>query len=274
MKKLLSKIRGHIALLIVSICFIIPFYIMVSTSFKTMAECFIYPIKWLPAQFDLKNFEEIFKIIPFSQYFANTFLITIANMAGVALTCPLAAYSLSRLNWRGRDSLFLLTLAVMMIPYQVIMIPIYMIFSSLKLVGTYWPLIIPQYLGVPFFIFLLRQFFKGLPKDLEDAARIDGSSELGIYAKIFLPLCKPAILTIVIFQMLNSWNDFTGPLIYLQTSKMYTLQIGLQQFKTAHSTNWPSLMAASVLMSLPIIILFFVAQKQFMEGVTFTGIKG
>jgi multiple sugar transport system permease protein len=252
----------------------LPFYIMVVTSFKTQAECFVYPIKWLPDQWNLKAYYDIFKVIPFGKYFINTVFITGANVIGVVLTCPLAAYSLARLEWKGRDLLFFLTIAVMMIPYQVIMIPIFILFSKLKLVGTYWPLIIPQYLGVPFFIFLLRQFFKGLPKDLEDAARIDGCSEFSIYSKVFLPLCRPAILTVAIFQLLNSWNDFTGPLIYLTKAKMYTLQIGLQQFKSVHITNWPPMMAASVLISLPIIILFFIAQKQFIEGVTFTGIKG
>lgn len=274
MENKITKILAHLLLILISIFFLMPFYIMVSTSFKSLSECFVYPIKWLPAQINFKNYSDIFTLIPFARYFLNTIFITLMNMIGIALTCPMAAYSFARLNWKGRDIIFLVTLAVMMIPYQVIMIPIYMIFSRLKLVGTFWPLIIPQYLGIPFFIFLLRQFFKGLPKDLEDAARIDGCSEFSIYARILLPLCKPAVLTVVIFQMLNSWNDFTGPLIYLQKSSMYTMQLGLQQFKSAHLTNWPPMMAASVLMSLPIILLFFAAQKRFIEGVTFTGIKG
>ncbi|WP_242965223.1 carbohydrate ABC transporter permease [Petroclostridium xylanilyticum] len=274
LKGLVNSISYHVVLISISIFFMLPFYIMVVTSFKTQAECFVYPIKWLPDQWNLKAYYDIFKVIPFGKYFINTVFITGANVIGVVLTCPLAAYSLARLEWKGRDLLFFLTIAVMMIPYQVIMIPIFILFSKLKLVGTYWPLILPQYLGVPFFIFLLRQFFKGLPKDLEDAARIDGCSEFSIYSKVFLPLCRPAILTVAIFQLLNSWNDFTGPLIYLTKAKMYTLQIGLQQFKSVHITNWPPMMAASVLISLPIIILFFIAQKQFIEGVTFTGIKG
>ncbi|MCG8501933.1 MAG: carbohydrate ABC transporter permease [Firmicutes bacterium] len=269
-----NNILRHTVLLIISMFFMLPFYIMVSTSFKTQAECFVYPIKWLPENLNFAAYQDVFKIIPFGRYFINTVYITAANVLGVVLTCPLAAYSLARLRWKGREFLFFLTIAVMMIPYQVIMIPIFILFSRMGVIGTYWPLIIPQYFGIPFFIFLLRQFFKGLPKELEDAARIDGCSEFSIFSKIFLPLCKPAILTIAIFQLLNTWNDFTGPLIYLTKSKMYTLQIGLQQFKSVHVTNWPPMMAASVLISLPIIILFFIAQKQFIEGVTFTGVKG
>ena len=264
----------HLLLVMWSFFFFLPFFIMVTTSFKTQAECYVYPIKWLPAQWNLANYFEIFKVIPFGRYFLNTALVTGMNVLGVALCCPLAAYSLARLNWRGRDTIFFLTLAVMMIPYQVIMVPIFLIFTRMRRVGTFWPLIIPQYLGVPFYIFLLRQFFKGLPKDLEDAARIDGCSEFGILRKVFMPISKPALLTVMIFQLLASWNDFTGPLIYLQKSTMYTLQLGLQQFKSAHLTLWPLMMAASVLISLPIIVLFFFTQKTFMQGITFTGIKG
>lgn len=269
-----AAIINHILLILAGVFFLLPFYILVTTSLKTQAECFVYPIKLFPEQLKWSNYREIFQTIPFFQYFRNTSYITLMNVIGVVLTCPLVAYSLARLQWKGRDPLFFLTLAVMMIPYQVIMVPIFMIFTRMRLIGTFWPLIIPQYLGIPFFIFLLRQFFKGLPKDLEDAARIDGCSEFGIYLRIFLPICKPAILTIMIFQTLNSWNDFTGPLIYLQRSSMYTLQLGLQQFRTAHTTNWPPLMAASVLITIPIVILYFVTQKQFMEGITFTGLKG
>ncbi|TCL75122.1 carbohydrate ABC transporter membrane protein 2 (CUT1 family) [Hydrogenispora ethanolica] len=264
----------QLSLILVSLFFVIPFYFMVCTSFKTQAECYVYPITWLPEHFNLRGYRDIFGMIPFGRYFLNTSYITVLNVIGVVCCCPLAAYSFARLKWRGRDPLFFVTLAVMMIPYQVIMVPIFMIFSKLKLVGTFWPLIIPQYFGVPFYIFLLRQFFKGLPKDLEDSARIDGCSEFRIFLKIYLPICKPAVLTIMIFQMLSSWNDFNGPLIYLQRSEMYTLQLGLQQFKTAHLTYWPPMMAAAVLISLPIILVFFIAQKRFIEGITFTGIKG
>ncbi len=273
-QKYFGKTVTHLLSILICLFFIIPFFIMLSTSLKTMAECYIYPITWLPEIFQFENYTKVFEAIPFVQYFTNTLFITLCNILGVSLVCPLVAYSFSRLAWRGRDTLFFVTLGVMIIPYQVIMVPIFLIFKNLGLVGTFAPLIVPQFFGSPFFIFLLRQFFMGLPKDLEDAARIDGCHEFQIYYRIFLPLCRPAIITIMIFQLLNSWNDFTGPLIYLQKSAMYTLSIGLQQFKTAHMTLWPQLTAASTMMSFPIIVLFFFAQKQFMEGITFSGIKG
>ena len=263
----------HLLSIIVSLFFFIPFFIMVTTSLKLPREVYIYPIQLLPESFNISSYLKVFESIPFIRYFGNTLTICFFNVLGVVATSPLVAYSLARLRWRGRDILFMVTLSVMMIPYQSIMVPIFIIFQRLNFVGTFLPLILPQWFGVPFYIFLLRQFFKGLPKDLEDAARIDGCGEFAIYWRIFLPLCKPAILTIVIMQFLGSWNDFTGPLIYLQTQRMYTLSIGLQQFKMQFSTEWTQLTAAATMMSLPIIILFFFIQKQFMTGITFSGIK-
>lgn len=273
MKKIGSKLLTHLALVLFSIFFIAPFVILVLTSLKTQAECFVYPMQWFPKVPQWTNYVRVFDTIPFALYFKNTLLLTVLNIVGVVLSCPIVAYSMARLNWRGKEVIFIITLAVMMIPSNLSMIPIFIVYSKLHLVGTYAPLVLGSFFGVPFYIFLLRQFFRGLPRDLEDSARIDGCSEFGIYYKIFLPLCKPAVLTIAIFQMLGTWNDFQGPLIYLQNSEMYTLQIGLQQFKTAHDTDWTSMMAASALVALPIIILFFFAQSYFMEGITFTGIK-
>jgi len=273
LNKIFGRSLTHILSLLVCFFFFLPFFIMVTTSFKETREVYIYPIQILPEQFRLDAYLKVFDVIPFFRYFGNTLIICVFNVIGVVLTSPLVAYSLARLQWKGRDALFILTLSVMMIPYQSIMVPIFIIFRRLNFVGTFLPLIIPQWFGVPFYIFLLRQFFKGLPKDLEDAARIDGCGEFGIYWRIFLPLCRPAILTIVIMQFLSSWNDFTGPLIYLQTQTMYTLSIGLQQFKMQFSTEWTWLTAAATMMSLPVIVLFFFIQKQFMTGITFSGIK-
>jgi len=271
--KIIGKIVIHALSLLVAFFFFMPFFIMVTTSLKLDREVYIYPIRILPEKFYLGAYAGVFDIIPFFRYFGNTLTICAFNVIGVVITSPLVAYSLARLRWKGRDLLFFITLSVMMIPYQSIMVPIFIIFRRLNLVGTFLPLIIPQWFGVPFFIFLVRQFFKGLPKDLEDAARIDGCGEFGIYWRIVLPLCRPAILTILIMQLLNSWNDFTGPLIYLQNQSMYTLSIGLQQFKMQYSSNWTQMTAAATMMSLPIIVLFFFIQRQFMEGMTFSGIK-
>jgi multiple sugar transport system permease protein len=161
-----------------------------------------------------------------------------------------------------------------MVPGQVTMVPLFIVFNKLNMVGTFWPLILPSFFGVPFHIFLMRQFFKQLPKSLEDAARIDGCTEFQIYMRIMLPLIQPAILTIGLFQFLHSWNDFVGPLIYLNNENNYTLQLGLQQFKQAYNTQWSQLMAASVLVAAPIIILYFLVQRSFVQGITFGGVKG
>jgi len=270
---IIGKVITHLLSVIVCGFFLLPFFIMVSTTFKPESELYIYPIKLFPIAPQMKSYVDVFTLIPFFMYFRNTITICFFAVLGAVFSCPLVAYSLSRLQWKGRDMLFLVTLAVMMIPYPAVMVPIFVIFQRLGMVGTILPLIVPAWFGSPFFIFLLRQFFKGLPKDLEDAARIDGCSEFGIYLRIFLPLCKPAILTIFIWQFLNSWNDFTGPLIYLKTWRQYTLSIGLQQFRLQQQSNWTSLMAAAFMMSLPVITLFFFLQKQFMEGLTFSGIK-
>jgi multiple sugar transport system permease protein len=271
--RLTGKTLRHIPLVIFCAFFLFPFIIMITTSFKTMQECLKIPIRVLPERLNFSAYVTMNDYIPFVRYFRNTVIITGFSILGVVLSCPLVAYSLGRIRWRGRNALFIMTLAVMMIPYAVTMVPVYMVYARLRMIGTWLPLIVPTYFGVPFFIFLLRQFFMGLPKDLDESARIDGSNEFNTYVRVMLPLCKPAVLTIAIFQLLGSWNDFTGPLIYLQRSSMYTLQIGLQQFKTAHTTAWPEMMAASTLICLPVIILFFFMQKSFMEGITFTGIK-
>ena len=279
-RPIIFRVFIHLMSIIVCCFFFMPFLIMVATAFKEQFELYIYPITLLPASvtqwppsLDFTAFSDVFDITPFFLYFRNTIIVCVFAVLGAVVSCPLVAYSLARLQWKGQTALFMTTLAVMMIPFPAVMVPQFLIFQRLGMVGTFFPLILPVWFGAPFFIFLLRQFFKGLPKDLEDAARIDGCGEFGIYRRIFLPLCKPAIITIMIMQFLNSWNDFTGPLIYLQTWRQYTLSLGLQQFRHAQHSNWTSLMAAATMMSLPVIMMFFFLQKQFLEGMTFSGIK-
>ena len=274
-RRIIGRIITHLITICICFFFLFPFYIMITTSLKADAETARYPVTLIPDSWvNFTAYEKVFETIPFFQYLTNTLFVTLMSVLGVVLSCPIVAYSLSRIHWKGRDQLFIVTLAVMMIPYSSIMIPIFLIYRNLNLVGTFVPLFLSQFFGAPYYIFLLRQFFKGLPGDLEDSGRIDGCSEFMIFLRIFMPLCLPAIVTIMVMQLLNSWNDFTGPLIYLQKSTMYTMSIGLQQFKEAHKTNWPQLTAAASMMSLPLIVIFFFAQKQFMEGITFSGIKG
>lgn len=269
-----GKLASYIVLTIMAVALLFPFLILVTTSFKTTGETYQLPVTVFPKEWTLEAYKDAFEAMPFFTYLKNTLFLAIMNVVGTLFSCPLVAYSLSRIEWKGRNALFLATLAVMMIPGAVTMVPVYLIWNELGLVGTFAPLVLGAFLGSPFYIFMLRQFFMGLPKALEDAARIDGCSELGIYFRIFLPLMKPALITIAVLQLSATWNDFMGPLIYLQEEEMYTLQIGLQAFKGMHNTTIPAQMAAALLVTIPMIILFFFAQKHFTEGITFSGIKG
>lgn len=270
----LSTLLTYFLLIGFGFLFLIPFLWMVSTSLKPATQLFVDPPVWIPKPLQWSNYYEAITTVSFFTYLKNTLIVASCATIGVILSCPLAGYSLGRLQWRGRDTLLIITLAIMMIPGQVTMVPLFIVFSKLHLVGTYYPLILPAFFGVPFFIFLMRQFFKQLPKSLEDAARIDGCSEIRIYTHVMLPLCQPAILTIALFQFMHSWNDFVGPLIYLSDERFYTLQLGLQQFKQAYNTQWSQLMAASVLVAVPIILFYFFVQRSFIQGITLGGVKG
>lgn len=273
-KKNKKKIISCVILTIVSVALLFPFLILVTTSFKPTGETYELPVTVFPKEWTLQGYRDAFDQMPFLVYLKNSLFLAVMNVIGTLVSCPLVAYSLSRIEWKGRNTLFVVTLAVMMIPGAVTMVPVYLIWNKFGLIGTYYPLIIGSFLGTPFYIFMLRQFFMGLPKSLEDAARIDGCSEFGIYFRIFLPLMKTALVTISVLQFSTTWNDFMGPLIYLQEESMYTLQIGLQAFKGMHNTTIPAQMAAAFLVTVPMIVLFFFAQKHFTEGITFSGIKG
>jgi multiple sugar transport system permease protein len=269
----LQRVSTHLFLIILGAFFLSPFIWMLSTSLKANNELFLWPPKWIPSDMQWNNYPEAINYIPFFTYLSNT--LTIAGLAtlGVLFSCPLVAYSLARIPWRGAKPLFAVTLMVMMMPYQVTMIPIFIAFKNFGWVGTNIPLWLPTFFGAPFFIFLLRQFFMGLPKELEDAARIDGAAELRIYWQIMLPLCKPALLTIALFQFMGSWTDYQGPLIYLSEETQYTLMLGMQAFKSQHGAEWQMMMATLVMITLPIIIIYFLVQKAFIRGITFSGIK-
>lgn len=265
----------HLVLVLIGAFFLLPFLWMLSTALKSDTQIFVNPPVLLPNPPQWQNFINASHYIPFFQYMGNTARVAVMDVLGTILACPLAAYGLSRIEWKGRNLLFFITIAVMMIPTEVTMVPSFILYSKLGMVGTYLPLYITSFFGGrPFMIFLLRQFFMNLPKDLEDAARIDGAGEFRIYAKIVLPLVVPGILTVGLFRFMNSWNDFLGPLLYLNDDHMYTLSIGLQMFTTQYNTQWALLMAASLMISLPVIVIYFFVQKKFIEGITFSGIKG
>ncbi|MGG4489179.1 carbohydrate ABC transporter permease [Metabacillus idriensis] len=275
MKTKTSKsIFAHAFLILISILFLVPFFWMLSTSLKDQTQIFSFPPEWIPSPFKWSNYQEAVEYIPFFSYLKNTVVITVFSTIGAVITCPLVAYGFAKLKFKGSNALFIVTIAVMMIPGQVTMIPLFILFEKLGWVGSPLPLIVPVFFGVPFYIFLLRQFFLGLPDTLMDAARIDGAGEFRIYWQIMLPLAKPAVLAVGLFQFMGSWTDFLGPLLYLTDETSYTLSLGLQQFQSQRGTEWGLMMAVSTLMTLPIIILFFFLQKTFIKGITFSGIKG
>ena len=274
-KRMLGHLAVHIVLILVGLFFLLPFFWMLSTALKSDQQISVNPPVWIPDPIVWENFAEAVTTIPFFKYMGNTAWVAFMDVLGTVIACPLVAYGLSRIEWKGRDLLFFLTIAVMMIPTEVTMIPQFIMFSEMGLVGTYAPLYLAAFFGGrPFMIFLLRQFFMNLPRDLEDAARIDGASELCIYARVVLPLVVPGILTVALFRFMNSWNDFLGPLLYLSDETKYTLSIGLQMFTTQYKTEWALLMAASLLVTLPVVVIYFFVQKRFIEGITFSGIKG
>lgn len=266
-----------ITTLVVAACaFLLPLAWMLSTSLKPKEQIFVYPLIWVPRPFVWENYLRAWQNPSFHYLLFTRNSLYYAGMStiGILLSCSLVAYSFARLRWWGRDFFFIVTLAVMMIPYPVTLIPRYLMFSAVGWVNSFKPLIVPDFLGNAFFIFLLRQFFMTIPADLSNAAKIDGASELQIYALIVLPLAKSALVTVALFTFLFVWNDFLGPLIYLTDGDKYTLSVGLAAFRGQYRTQWDLMMAAATLVTVPIVVVFFFAQRQFIEGITLTGMKG
>ncbi len=271
---ILHKAMVYALLIILAAVFSLPFFWMVSSSLKTTDQIFSFPPRWIPDPVVLKNYADSVTFIPFFRYFLNTMLVGIGVVVGNLFSASLVAYSFSILRWRWRNSLFALVLATMLLPPQVTMIPVFIIFRHLHMIDTFYPLILPSFFGAPFFIFLLRQFFLGIPNELPEAARIDGCSEFQIYYRVILPLSVPALAAVVLFSFMWSWTDFLTPLIYLQDQSKFTLSLGIQQFQSTHTVEWGMLMAASTIISMPIIVLFFFAQRTFVQGIVTTGLKG
>lgn len=272
---ILKRFISYIILILGAILFIIPFLWMVSTSLKTNAQAFAYPPQWIPRPIMWQNYIEAwFVAAPFFLYFKNTAIITTGALIGTILSSSLVAFSFARLKWTGRDFFFIIVLSTMMLPYQVTIIPLFILFRKLDWINTFKPLIVPSFFGPAFYIFLLRQFFRGIPKELDDAAKLDGCSSLGIYWRIILPLSKPALAAVAIFSFMFNWNSLIMPLIYLSDPDKYTLSLGLTVFRQRTEVIWTFLMADSVLVMLPCIIVFFFGQKLFVKGIALSGIKG
>lgn len=278
-----NKLLVHGVLLVVCLCAAIPFLWMVSTSLKTLPETLAYPPTWIPDPVVPGNYVDVIhsEKSNFPLWTRNTLIIALLGVAGTTISSALVAYGFSKVKFRGRGVLFALMLSTMMIPFPVTMVALFSIFrwlgdtTSIAWLGTFKPLWVPAWFGSAFNIFLLRQFFMTIPHDLSEAARIDGCSELKIFWTIILPLARPALTVVALFSFMGIWNDFLGPLVYLQRPEQFTLALGLQSFQSQHSgTTWNQLMAASVMVVLPVLVLFFLAQKTFIEGIATTGMKG
>ncbi len=276
-KKRLSprQIIIFIILALGSVLFLLPLWWMIATSLKSMQEIAQYPPTFIPQEFHLDNYIRTWAAAPFTQYTLNTLLLSFFAVTGNVIVNAFVAYGFARIRFRGKKIWFSILLATMMIPGFVTLIPQYVMFSKLHLVGTYYPLIIPQFLGSAFYIFMLRQFYLSIPRELSEAAKIDGASHFYTWLRVIIPLSKPALATIAILSFNGAWNDFLGPLLYVNDESLYTLQIGLQSFRGSVQTQWNYLMAGSVLVLLPVIVLFFIFQRYFIEGMNLTaGTKG
>ena len=274
MNKPATTLLGHAALIAIGLLFLAPAAFMVSTSLKTDSQVFAPAIHWIPRPAMWSNYRAALEYFPFWLYLRNTLVICIGTVIGTVVSAALPAYGFSRLRWRGRNVFFFVMIATIMLPGQVTMLPVFLMFRALGWTGTFLPLIVPAFFGNAFSIFLLRQFFLGIPQELSDAARIDGCSEFAIFLRIILPLAKPALATVALFAFMGAWTDFQGPLIYLHDERQYTLAIGLSGFLGRHGGEWNLLMAASTVVTIPLIVAFLLAQKTFIEGIALTGTKG
>jgi len=272
-KKKIVKLIIYAGLIALSISMLMPFAWMISSSLKTDLEVFIFPIQWIPRNPQWNNYVRIWDIIPLATFFRNTITLTVVITFMQVLTSSFAAYGFSRLKWRGRDILFMAYIGTIAVPWQAFMIPQFIMMSNFGLVDSLWSMIFLQSFTA-FGVFLMRQYYMSIPEELSEAARIDGLSEYGIYARIVLPLTRPAIATLTILTATFVWNDFMGPLIYLSSQRNQTIQIGLRMFVGLHSSMYSLIMAGSVLSMIPLALLFFAAQKYFIEGIASTGLKG
>jgi multiple sugar transport system permease protein len=269
-----GQVLAFVAVLFFALLFVAPLVWMIITSFKSIQEVYSDPVVWWPAVLRWSNYPNALNYFPFLRYLWNTVQVTVPATIGVTLSSSIVAYGFSRLRWKGRDVVFYLVLATMMIPQWVTLVPLYILYNKLGWIDTYKPLIVPAYFGDPFSIFLLRQFFLRQPQELVDAARTDGASHVRVFAQIIVPLARPALAVVALFAFIYNWTDFFNPLIYLSNEKLYTLQLGLYDFFGHYFVNWPGFMAASLVVLAPITILFFLTQKTFIEGITFTGLRG
>lgn len=274
-RKRISHLFAFVLMLFVGLIMVFPLFWMVRSSVMTQSEIFRKPMQWLPESIQWKNYVDIMTLRPFARWICNSAFIVVFNVLGTMLTCSMAAFAFARLKFRGRNVVFSMVLAAMMIPSATLLIPQFMIWKILHGIDTYAPLILGAFGAPGFYTFMLRQFYKGIPMDIDEAAKIDGASPLRIYMNIIIPLSKAPLVTVAIFTFTNCWNDFMGPLIYLSSERKYTAALGLRSFIGMYTGQWHYLMAASTVLVIPVIILFACCQKVFIGGINLSGgLKG
>ena len=274
-QRFVGKLIIYVVLTIVCFLAFLPFLWMLRSSFMELKQMYKVPTEWVPHPFTMANYRMAITETGMFRFLGNTVYIVVMNVIGTLLTASMAAYAFARLHWKGRDLMFVLLLSSMMLPGAVTMIPIYVGWSRLKCIDTYWPLITGSYLGGGAYnIFLLRQFMKGIPRELDEAATIDGANKVRIYWNLILPLTKAALVVVGMFCFMGAWNDFMGPLLYLNSESKYTVSISLQSLRGSYSSKWNLIMAASAIVVLPCVLVFLFGQKHIIGGIAISGIKG
>ena len=266
-------VLAYVVLAIAAVIFALPFFWLVTTAFKPDEQIFAFPPHWIPNPIIFDQFTKGLAEYPFGRFFLNSLTVSLLAAFGVVISSSLAAYGLSRIDWPGRNVLFALILGTILLPFQVRLIPLFLTYNALNWIDTLLPLFVPFFFGNAFAIFLLRQFFRGIPQDLSDAARMDGANEWQIYWRIFLPLARPAVATVALLTFVERWDDYLGPLIFITSRENATVSLGLSLFRGQYGNSWGQLMAVSTVAVIPIIVLFFFAQRTFIQGITLTGIK-
>ncbi|MFN8375893.1 MAG: carbohydrate ABC transporter permease [Anaerolineae bacterium] len=272
--ELIEKILGYATLIAVAAVFVLPLYWMLATALKGAQQTFDIPPTWIPNPIEWQNFVSVFQEVPFDRFIFNTFFLVGMNILGELFAVTLVAYGFARLRFPGRSILFLLMLSTLMIPYHVTLVPRFILFSKLGWINTYLPLIVPAFTGSSFLIFLVRQYMMSIPFDLDEAAYIDGANWFDVFWRIILPLSRPALVLVVVFTFVGTWNDFLQPLIYLNDPQLFTVSLGLSFFQGTRETNWNLLMAGSLMATIPPLLLFFFAQRQLIGGIAIEGLKG
>lgn len=270
----IGRVLLYVLLIAGGLFMLMPFIWMLSSSLKDQGAIFAYPPALLPEEARWGNFQDVLQVVPFGRYFGNSTLIAVLSVIGQLLSCSMAAFAWARISFAGRDVLFMTLMAALIIPPQVTLVPLFIMMNGVGWIDTYYPLILPFWLGGAFGTFLLRQFFLAIPRDLEDAAKIDGAGAWRIYWSIYLPLCKPALATVAIFTFLLQWNELLRPLIFLSSPEKLPLTVGLAALRSQYSTSWNLIMAGALISVIPVLILFIFAQRYFVRGVTSSGLKG